>query len=202
MDEASIRDVLRKTIDLMRTLLTGIATVEAHLAVYTCKGISYLNFTRGNENGIGGCIQDSECFEQGGISNRSFFFVFLVDSRVMQSTEKNLGGVKPWTTSEQKAWLTVHMPHYVASRSSDSKTDFWPPIFEEWFGKWPVTFPGDTMPQNVIVECRDAKKIVRSRVRWCWYDLPIHLSSPSKSGIGSRTIVNDPKQQEKVGFAS
>jgi hypothetical protein len=34
-DEASLRDVVRETIDLMRTLLTGIATVEAHLAVFT-----------------------------------------------------------------------------------------------------------------------------------------------------------------------
>lgn len=33
-DEESLRDVVRETIDLMRTLLTGIATAEAHLALY------------------------------------------------------------------------------------------------------------------------------------------------------------------------
>jgi hypothetical protein len=33
-DEESLRDVVRETIDLMRTLLTGIATAEAHIALY------------------------------------------------------------------------------------------------------------------------------------------------------------------------
>jgi hypothetical protein len=35
-DEASKRDILRQAIDLMDTLLTGIATAEAHLAVFSC----------------------------------------------------------------------------------------------------------------------------------------------------------------------
>ena len=33
VDESSLRDVLRETVDLLYTLLTGIATIEAHLAL-------------------------------------------------------------------------------------------------------------------------------------------------------------------------
>lgn len=121
----------------------------------------------------------------------------------MQTAEKNLGGAKQWTTLEQKAWLTGKMPDYVASRSSESKTDFWLPIFEQWFAMWPITFPGtEPAPKAVLAELMDDKKSVSNCVRGRWYDLQILLRSRSKSGTGSRTIVNEPKRRAKVGSAS
>ena len=94
----------------------------------------------------------------------------------MQTTGKNLGGAKAWTTPEQKAWLTERMPDYVASRSSDSKTDFWLPIFEAWFAIWPIPLPGSkALPKNVVAELVDGKKTVSRRGCRCWYDLLIVL---------------------------
>ena len=122
----------------------------------------------------------------------------------MQTTGKNLGGAKAWTTLEQKTWLTERMPDYVASRSSDSKTNFcfWPPIFEAWFAIWLIRCLVAAPPKNVVAELVDGKKIVSSRGCRCWYDSLIVLLSRSKSGTGLRTTANEPKRWVKVGFAS
>jgi hypothetical protein len=70
----------------------------------------------------------------------------------MASAAQNKAGLRAWTTPEQKAWFTSKLPSYIASRSSDSKTDFWPPIFEEWFEKWPVVPPATETAQDAGAE--------------------------------------------------
>lgn len=56
----------------------------------------------------------------------------------MSTGEKSKGGQKAWTTNEQKEWLTSQLPSFVASRSSDSPSDFWASVFKGWFEKWPI----------------------------------------------------------------
>jgi hypothetical protein len=65
----------------------------------------------------------------------------------MSKAEKNKGGVKAWTSDEQKDWLTSMLPSYIASRASDSPSDFWDRLFEDWFEKWPIdaTKEGDAI---------------------------------------------------------
>lgn len=57
----------------------------------------------------------------------------------MSTSDKNKGGQKAWTTNEQKDWLTNRLPSYVASRASDSPSDFWAGVFEGWFENWPIS---------------------------------------------------------------
>jgi hypothetical protein len=57
------------------------------------------------------------------------------------TTEKNKGGLKAWTTSDQKAWLNLQIPDFIASKGSGSQTDFWAATFEHWFTEWPLGDP-------------------------------------------------------------
>lgn len=45
----------------------------------------------------------------------------------------------PWYTEEQAAWFTEHLPQYVASRATKVPGEFWPPTYEDWFTKFPLT---------------------------------------------------------------
>jgi hypothetical protein len=59
----------------------------------------------------------------------------------MSKDEKKKGGQKSWATNEQREWLTATLPAYIASRASESPSDFWAGVFEEWFEKWPLGLP-------------------------------------------------------------
>lgn len=53
-----------------------------------------------------------------------------------------LRGPKGWTTEAQEQYLLSLIPSYLSAQSSKTLGDFWPVIWEGWFGQWespPVT---------------------------------------------------------------
>jgi hypothetical protein len=92
--------------------------------------------------------------------------VLVLHPKKMASGKKNRGGMKPWYTEEQQAWFTEHLPPYVASRATKAPAEFWPPIFEDWFTKWPLTIAEGEMgnEEEVLAGLMTGKKEV-SRYR-------------------------------------
>ena len=53
----------------------------------------------------------------------------------------------PWTTDEQKEWLTQQLPAYQKCSETGSFSKFWPVLYEGFNEKWPeknVLWPTDT----------------------------------------------------------
>ena len=69
-------------------------------------------------------------------------------------------------TRDQWEWLINKLPAYQASRSTDDKSDFWLPIYEEWFEKWLIISEdldlADTNQETT--ELMDKKKAVSKKV--------------------------------------
>lgn len=62
-------------------------------------------------------------------------------------SEKGKGGRRGWATSEQEAWLKDRISRYADAQGQTGKAnkgriralgDFWPPLWEGWFEKWPL----------------------------------------------------------------
>ena len=58
-------------------------------------------------------------------------------------TSQNKGGRRSWADADQEAWLKERLPDYVASQGKGPKAlvEFWPPLWEEWFKRWPEVTP-------------------------------------------------------------
>jgi|HubBroStandDraft_3_1064219.scaffolds.fasta_scaffold134877_2 hypothetical protein len=58
-------------------------------------------------------------------------------------TSQSKGGRRSWAEPDQDAWLKEHLPDYVASQGKGPKAlvEFWPPLWEEWFKRWPEVTP-------------------------------------------------------------
>ena len=109
---------------------------------------------------------------------------------LMGSDLKNKGGKKAWTTEEQKKWLMDNLAAYVASRSTEAPSEFWPPIYEDWFAKWPVTVAeGETGDKEELLASGMNKRKEVSKFGRCFFSTILTLSSlSSKSGTGSKII--------------
>lgn len=69
----------------------------------------------------------------------------MKDSSKKTRTTRLLGkrGGRPSTYSEtQDDWLREQLPTYTAAQGK-GLADFWGPLFEEYFEKWPVEEPTD-----------------------------------------------------------
>jgi len=50
-------------------------------------------------------------------------------------------GHREWTTDDQKEFLTAKIPAYLGAqskKSSQPRSDFWAPVWEAYFDKWPL----------------------------------------------------------------
>jgi hypothetical protein len=45
-------------------------------------------------------------------------------------------GRQSWATAEQETWLKERLPKYIEAQSA-KLSEFWPEIWEGWFGLWP-----------------------------------------------------------------
>jgi hypothetical protein len=59
-------------------------------------------------------------------------------SESSKTTSKSRGGRPAWATEEQLAWLATKLLEFIASRASNAPADFWPTLFADWFGQWPL----------------------------------------------------------------
>jgi hypothetical protein len=71
-----------------------------------------------------------------------------------------------WTTLEQQAWLTEHVPTYVSIPTDPSMnySSFWAQLYEPWFEKWPIIEPTDEQEKLEFdkAEAMEAAKKVTS----------------------------------------
>jgi hypothetical protein len=103
----------------------------------------------------------------------------------MSTSEKSKGGQKPWTTDEQKTWLTAQLPAYVASRGTESPSDFWAGVFETWFDKWPIH--GIEDGEGLSVQEQGKKKKVVSEIE----RLKVHVLTVFVA-LASQRLVQEP----------
>jgi hypothetical protein len=95
----------------------------------------------------------------------------------------NKGGQRGWPTLEQDAWFHCYEPLYLASQEHGIETgglaDFWPPLFEDWFARWPETVDGG---QDLLDAIKKQKEVSRNfgGTRTCTNPV---LDSASSSGI-------------------
>jgi hypothetical protein len=52
-------------------------------------------------------------------------------------------GRRGWTTDDQDKFLSSHIPSYLSAQTSKTSSDFWPPLWEQYFEQWPVLSPPD-----------------------------------------------------------
>jgi hypothetical protein len=81
--------------------------------------------------------------------------------RKKRRERSNKGGRPSWTTPEQAAWLHERLPAHNEAQTKGRKflDDFWKPIWEAWFEKWPepAQQPGDDLDP-----VKQKKKVSRS----------------------------------------
>lgn len=58
-----------------------------------------------------------------------------------QVTGPKKKGRRGWTTDEQEEFLKSQIPAYLSSKASKVHSDFWPPLWEEYFERWPPEPP-------------------------------------------------------------
>jgi len=59
-----------------------------------------------------------------------------------KAQEPRKRGRHEWTTESQKEFLTDQIPSYLAAQSGNSgksRSDFWPPVWETYFTRWPLS---------------------------------------------------------------
>jgi hypothetical protein len=54
------------------------------------------------------------------------------------ATEPKKKGRRGWTTDEQEAFLKSQIPSFLSSKSTNLRGDFWPPLWEQYFDRWPI----------------------------------------------------------------
>ena len=47
-------------------------------------------------------------------------------------------GRHKWATAAQEEYLNSQISGYLSSQASNDSSDFWPPIWEHFFGQWPL----------------------------------------------------------------
>ena len=60
--------------------------------------------------------------------------------------ESKKKGCREWTTDDQKEFLTAKIPAYLSAqskKSSQPRSDFWAPLWEAYFGRWPLQLLSD-----------------------------------------------------------
>ena len=57
-----------------------------------------------------------------------------------------------WTTEEQRSFLEIHVPQYLAAQASRTYHKFWPGLYQEWFAKFPEPEPQENDPMESEVE--------------------------------------------------
>ena len=60
--------------------------------------------------------------------------------------ESKKKGCCKWMTDDQKEFLTAKIPVYLITQSKKSSqlcSDFWAPLWEAYFGKWPLQLLSD-----------------------------------------------------------
>jgi hypothetical protein len=71
-------------------------------------------------------------------------------------------GRKRWTTEEQIAYLESLKASYLAAQSTKKIPDFWPPVEEEWFARWPSALTKtDIEKGKTIADVQSETKTVR-----------------------------------------
>ena len=66
-------------------------------------------------------------------------------SKQSDTSQRKKKGRRGWTTEAQEEFLTSYIPSYLAEKSGSSRirSDFWPPIWEEFFERWPLQLISD-----------------------------------------------------------
>jgi hypothetical protein len=71
-------------------------------------------------------------------------------------------GRKGWTTEEQSTYLESLKASYLAAQSTKKISEFWPPVEEEWFVRWPSSLTEkDIGDGKSIADVQSETKMVR-----------------------------------------
>jgi hypothetical protein len=80
-------------------------------------------------------------------------------------TCKNKGGRKGWATVEQDTWLRKQVSAFTAAQINGARglAQFWPPLWEEWFTRWPET----ALPAEDVEDASEAsaKQLERQKAQ-------------------------------------
>ena len=89
----------------------------------------------------------------------------LHSSRIITMAKKSKSGKKGrrgWTTEEQIEYLESLKVSYLAAQSTKKTSDFWPPVEEEWFTRWPSELTTEDIKNGkTIADVQDETKMVR-----------------------------------------
>ena len=75
--------------------------------------------------------------------------------------ESKKKGRREWTTDDQKEFLTAKIPAYLSAqskKSSQPRSDFWAPLWEAYFGKWPLQLLSDEEKEKDQLDLGYARK--------------------------------------------
>ena len=78
-------------------------------------------------------------------------------------------GHQGWATDEQQAFLRSQIPSFLSSKSADLRGDFWPPLWEVYFNRWPVP--------NAVAECGGSSNGEGEDVNMVAADTPMEPSA-------------------------
>jgi len=81
-------------------------------------------------------------------------------------TSQKKKGRRGWTTEAQEEFLTSHIPSYLAEKSGSSRmrSDFWPPIWEQFFELWPLQLISDKEKEENQVDPGHLEKAKTVRI--------------------------------------
>jgi hypothetical protein len=85
-----------------------------------------------------------------------------------------------WTTVEQRTFLDAYVKRYLEAQASRTYHKFWPPLFQDWFAKYPEAEPAEDDPTDSELEI-DSEPDADSE---CESDAPGHAGSKRKRSGG------------------
>ena len=87
-------------------------------------------------------------------------------------------GRRSWTTEAQAELLNTYVPAYLSAQTSKwARSDFWPPLWERYFGKFPLPLTTDKEKEEGVVDPANLKKAMKVRTWTCISECDLQISS-------------------------
>ena len=70
-------------------------------------------------------------------------------------------GRRGWATDEQAEYLESCKASYLTVQSTKKTSEFWPPVWEEWFERWPLSLSEKDIENSKMMDSlqRDVKAV-------------------------------------------
>jgi len=81
--------------------------------------------------------------------------------RKKEKSSSGRKGRRGWTTDEQAEYLESCKASYLTAQATKKTSEFWPPVWEEWFQRWPLELSDDDIAKGKTMESlqRNAKAV-------------------------------------------